>query len=419
MSVIDERYIVGSISQADSTKNLLNGQINSSSDLVGSIASKDSANMIGSISQTVLKGVGIKSINAIETSEESSGENIIEIELTNGEKIRFSVLNGQKGDTGEKGDKGDSFRYEDFTPEQLNLLKGKDGKDGINGKDGVDGKDGLNGKDGRDGIDGRDGVDGKDGEKGEKGDKGETGDSIYITSITESTDDSGMNTYTLSDGTIITIKNGSKGSDGINGVNGKDGKDGINGLDGKDGKDGEKGDPFTFEDFTQEQLDLLKGEKGEQGIQGLKGDKGDKGDSFTYNDFTQDQLNNLKGEKGERGDAFTYEDFTNEQLELLKGERGEQGEHGISGVYIGEEEPSDEEVNVWVDTDESFSLDLNQYITKELINTYLKDYATKNELDEVKDDVKDNEVTDEHINSLINNRLSPLEELSFEILGVL
>lgn len=30
-----------------------------------------------------------------------------------------------------KGDKGDSFKYEDFTPEQLNKLKGEPGKSGV------------------------------------------------------------------------------------------------------------------------------------------------------------------------------------------------------------------------------------------------------------------------------------------------
>lgn len=51
-------------------------------------------------------------------------------------------------------------------------------------------------------------------------------------------------------------------------------------------------------------------------MNGAKGDKGDKGDAFTYEDFTDEQLESLRGEKG---DAFTYEDFTPEQLESLKG----------------------------------------------------------------------------------------------------
>ena len=62
-----------------------------------------------------------------------------------------------------------------------------------------------------------------------------------------------------------------------------------------------KGKAFTYDDFTQEQLQALKG---------------DKGDAFTYEDFTQEQLNEIKGAKG---DPFTYEDFTADQLESLRG----------------------------------------------------------------------------------------------------
>ena len=67
----------------------------------------------------------------------------------------------------------------------------------------------------------------------------------------------------------------------------------------------------------------------------FKGDPGDKGESFTYEDFTPEQLESLKGKDGddgytpqkgidyfdgEKGDPFTYEDFTPEQLESLKGD---------------------------------------------------------------------------------------------------
>ncbi len=34
-------------------------------------------------------------------------------------------------------------------------------------------------------------------------------------------------------------------------------------------------------------------------ISAIKGDKGDKGDPFTYSDFTPEQLAELKGDKGE------------------------------------------------------------------------------------------------------------------------
>lgn len=47
------------------------------------------------------------------------------------------------------------------------------------------------------------------------------------------------------------------------------------------------------------------------------GFKGDKGDPFTYEDFTPEQIEALKI-KGDKGDPFTYEDFTPEQIESLK-----------------------------------------------------------------------------------------------------
>ena len=45
----------------------------------------------------------------------------------------------------------------------------------------------------------------------------------------------------------------------------------------KEGLVGPKGDPFTYDDFTQKQLNELKGEKGDRGATGAKGDKGEPG----------------------------------------------------------------------------------------------------------------------------------------------
>jgi len=58
---------------------------------------------------------------------------------------------------------------------------------------------------------------------------------------------------------------------------------------------------------------------------------GFRGAPFTFEDFTDDQLLQLKGEKGDKGDPFTYSDFTQEQLFLLKGEKGEKGDDGYVG----------------------------------------------------------------------------------------
>ena len=65
---------------------------------------------------------------------------------------------------------------------------------------------------------------------------------------------------------------GIQGLPGKDGINGIDGKDGINGIDGKDGKD------FTYDMFTEEQLEMLKGPQGEKGEQGIQGEKGEQGE---------------------------------------------------------------------------------------------------------------------------------------------
>ena len=80
--------------------------------------------------------------------------------------------------------------------------------------------------------------------------------------------------------------------------------DSISTIELTPGPKGDKGDPFTYADFTAEQLASLKGEKGdtgEQGPQGLQGPKGDKGDT---------------GEQGPQG---------------LQGEQGPQGLQGPKG----------------------------------------------------------------------------------------
>ena len=50
----------------------------------------------------------------------------------------FDGKPGQQGSPGDKGDKGEPFRYEDFTPEQLDALRGPAGDDGKTPEYGVD-----------------------------------------------------------------------------------------------------------------------------------------------------------------------------------------------------------------------------------------------------------------------------------------
>ena len=82
---------------------------------------------------------------------------------------------------------------------------------------------------------------------------------------------------------------------------------GSKGDKGETGPQGEKGDAFTYEDFTAEQLALLKGEKGEKGDTGATGSQGEKGDAFTYEDFTEEQLEALKCKSCNIG--FTFKTY--------------------------------------------------------------------------------------------------------------
>lgn len=92
--------------------------------------------------------------------------------------------------------------------------------------------------------------------------------------------------------------------------------------------------------LTPEQIEKLKGPKGEPGTpgqrgadgergpQGVPGQPGPKGEPFKFSDFTQDQLNALKGPKGDKGEPFKYSDFTAEQLQALRGPKGDPGTGG-------------------------------------------------------------------------------------------
>lgn len=76
----------------------------------------------------------------------------------------------------------------------------------------------------------------------------------------------------------------------------------VTGQKGDPGPKGDKGDPFTYADFTAEQLEGLRGPKGDQGIQGVAGPQG------------------LQGPVGPKG------------LDGAKGEPGPKGDQGIQGV---------------------------------------------------------------------------------------
>lgn len=119
---------------------------------------------------------------------------------------------------------------------------------------------------------------------------------------------------------------------------------------------------------------------------GIKGDKGDVGDTgngiestvlnsdytltITFTDGTSYTTPSIRGEKGLKGDVgngitstvlnndytltinFTNgTQYTTPPIRGKQGEKGNQGEIGDSGVYIGTDEPSNEDINVWIDSD--------------------------------------------------------------------
>ena len=92
--------------------------------------------------------------------------------------------------------------------------------------------------------------------------------------------------------------------------------DSISTIELTPGPKGDKGDPFTYADFTAEQLASLKGEKGDKGDQGPKGDKGDTGE---------------QGPQGEIGPQGPKGDTGPQGLQGIQGEQGPQGEQGIQG----------------------------------------------------------------------------------------
>lgn len=77
-----------------------------------------------------------------------------------------------------------------------------------------------------------------------------------------------------------------------------------------------------------------KGARGESGQNGAVGPQGAMGRGFTFNDFTEGQLEIIRGErglKGDKGDVLTFEELSDAQKQVLRGEKGERGHKGDAG----------------------------------------------------------------------------------------
>lgn len=174
----------------------------------------------------------------------------------------------------------------------------------------------------------------------------------------------------------------------------------VTGQKGDPGPKGDKGDPFTYADFTADQLAALKGPKGDpgpkgdQGIQGVagpigpvgpqgpvgpKGDRGEKGEQGAKGEQgpagpqgIQGPIGPVgpKGDKGEqgqqgpigpvgpqgpKGEPLRFSDLTPDQIAQLKGPKGDPGPQGPAGVG----------------GSGGGSVDLSQYAKKTDLNAYL------------------------------------------------
>ena len=144
----------------------------------------------------------------------------------------------------------------------------------------------------------------------------------------------------------------------------------VTGQKGDPGPKGDKGDPFTYNDFTLDQLAALKGPKGDQGIQGVagpqgpigpvgpKGDRGEKGEQGAKGEQGPAGPQGIQGpigHQGPKGEPLRFSDLTPDQIAQLKGPKGDPGQQGPAGVG----------------GSGGGSVDLSQYAKKTDLNAYL------------------------------------------------
>lgn len=161
----------------------------------------------------------------------------------------------------------------------------------------------------------------------------------------------GVDTYEISSAVLLFVK-GERGysayeiavQEGFTGTV----DEWLESLKGADGT-------MVFEDLTDDQRAMLKGDKGDTGVgiqsieQTTTSDEsgGTNVVTVTMNDenHTEYTFEVKNGEKGDKGDAFTYEDFEPEQLAALKGDKGDTGT-GIKSIEQTTTSSESEGVNV-------------------------------------------------------------------------
>ena len=132
----------------------------------------------------------------------------------------------------------------------------------------------------------------------------------------------------------IQLTPGPEGKRGLTGLTGENGKDGIDGKSAYDlaRLNGFKG---TIEDW----LISLIGATGQDGKDGMDGQDGIDGKSFTFDMFTTEELNLLRGPQGPAGkDSYQlaldngFIGTLDNWFEFYRGKRGKPGYNGQPGV---------------------------------------------------------------------------------------
>lgn len=138
-------------------------------------------------------------------------------------------------------------------------------------------------------------------------------------------------------------------------------------------------DKITVKDNTQIiKLQGPKGEPGEQGPPGPPGPKGEPGKNGIDGLNGEQGIQGIQGPPGKDGKPFTYDMFTQEQLEALKGPRGEQGPPGTgANVDLSAYATKQEADNLYLK-----KVDIRNYLTmigdiKYALKTELNDYLSK------------------------------------------
>ena len=217
---------------------------------------------------------------------------------------------GERGPQGPPGPKGEPFKFSDFTQEQLNALKGPKGDKGEQGPPGPPGEGGTGGTDLSDYTKKADAENLYLKKVDLRAYLTMLGDSKYALK-TELNDYAqkgwASQTFAYKGDLGVYIKKSEIGQYAL--TPGDASARYVNKIEGQ-----------SFANKTELDNYVKKTE--------LNSLKGEKGDPFTYADFTPDQLEKLKGPKGDKGEPFKYSDFTAEQLLALRGPKGDPGSGG-------------------------------------------------------------------------------------------